>query len=210
VRSCVLEFKAGLFRYLKLEGLPMQKNGIACVLLGALIILSGCTVTSAGRQDPDTRRQNINAGADNALAELYRQVPGSQQMVSNSKGVLVFPAVISAGFVFGASHGEGAMRSGGKTTGFYRQTGGSWGLQAGAQSQAMFILFMTQEALDSFNNSNGWTAGANATVAMVSVGANAQATTNTVQQPVVGYVLSNGGLMAGLTIDGTRITRLDL
>jgi lipid-binding SYLF domain-containing protein len=74
----------------------------------------------------------------------------------------------------------------------------------------VFILFMTREALDSFNRSSGWTAGANATVTMLSTGANAQANTSTVQQPVVGYVLSNGGLMAGLTLDGTRITRLDL
>lgn len=188
----------------------MTRTRFALALLGALFVISSCTTTSPGRQDPVTRRNSINAGVDNALAELYRQVPGSEQMVKNSQGVLVFPSVISAGFVFGASHGEGAMRSNGKTTGFYRQTGGSWGLQAGAQSQAMFILFMTREALDNFNNSNGWTAGANASVTMISAGATAQATTQTVQQPVVGYVLSNGGLMAGLTIDGTRITRLDL
>jgi lipid-binding SYLF domain-containing protein len=188
----------------------MKGISFACAVLGAMIAISGCTVTQPGRQDPDTRRTSINAGVDNALAELYRQVPGSQEMVRNARGVLVFPAVVSAGFVFGASHGEGAMRTAGRTTGFYRQTGGSWGLQAGAQSQAMFILFMTQEALDSFNSSRGWTAGANASVTMLSAGANAQATTSTVQQPVVGYVLSNGGLMAGLTIDGTRITRLDL
>lgn len=188
----------------------MHKTRLVPALLGILLVLAGCTVTSPTGQNPETRRQNINAGVDHALSELYRQVPGSQEMVANSRGTLVFPAVLSAGFVFGASHGEGAMREGGRTTGFYRQTGGSWGLQVGAQSQAVFILFMTQEALDNFNSSSGWTAGANATVAMVTVGATAQATTSTVQQPVVGYVLSNAGLMAGLTLDGTRITRLDL
>lgn len=188
----------------------MLKTRLVPAILSALLVVTGCTVTSPGGQNPDTRRQNINAGVDNALAELYRQVPGSKEMVNNARGVLVFPAVISAGFVFGASSGEGAMRQGGRTTGFYRQTGGSWGLQAGAQSQAVYLLFMTKEALDSFNASRGWTAGANASVTMLSAGANAQATTNTIQQPVVGYVLSNGGLMAGLTLDGTRITRLDL
>ena len=188
----------------------MLKTRLVPAILSVLFVVTGCTVTTPGGQNPDTRRQNINAGVDNALAELYRQVPGSKEMVNNARGVLVFPAVISAGFVFGASSGEGAMRQGGRTTGFYRQTGGSWGLQAGAQSQAVYLLFMTKEALDSFNASRGWTAGANASVTMLSAGANAQANTNTVQQPVVGYVLSNGGLMAGLTLDGTRITRLDL
>jgi lipid-binding SYLF domain-containing protein len=188
----------------------MRTIRLVPALLSMLLVMTGCTVTSPGGQNPDTRRQNINAGVDNALTELYRQVPGSQAMVANARGVLVFPAVLSAGFVFGASSGEGAMREGGKTTGFYRQTGGSWGLQVGAQSQAVYILFMTQEALDSFNRSSGWTAGANATVTMLNAGANANANTSTVQQPVVGYVLSNGGLMAGLTLDGTRISRLDL
>lgn len=188
----------------------MHRNTLASALLAILVVVTGCTATAPGRQDPATRRQNINAGVDNALAELYRQAQGSQQMVASAKGVLVFPAVLSAGFVFGASHGEGALREGGRTTGFYRQTGGSWGLQAGAQSQAVFILFMTQQALDNFKNSQGWTAGTSANVTMISVGANAQATTSTVQQPIVGYVLSNAGLMAGLTLDGTRITRLDL
>jgi lipid-binding SYLF domain-containing protein len=188
----------------------MLKTRLISALLGVLLVATGCTVTTPGGQNPETRRQNINAGVDNALAELYRQVPGSKEMVANARGVLVFPAVLSAGFVFGASHGEGAMREAGRTTGFYRQTGGSWGLQVGAQSQAVYILFMTKEALDSFNSSRGWTAGANATVTMLSAGANAQATTSTIQQPVVGYVLSNGGLMAGLALDGTRISRLDL
>jgi lipid-binding SYLF domain-containing protein len=188
----------------------MHRTRLATILFATLLSLAACTATAPGRQDPDTRRQNINAGVDNALAELYRQVAGSQQLVGNARGVLVFPAVMSAGFVFGASWGDGALREGGATAGFYRKTGGSWGLQAGAQSRAVFILFMTQEALNAFKNSQGWTAGANANVTMITAGANAQATTSTVQQPVVGYILSNAGLMAGLTLDGTRITRLDL
>jgi len=198
-----------------MKGIPMKSRAmyrttLASTLMGVLLVLTGCTATAPGRQDAETRRQNINAGVNNALAELYRQAPGSEQMVASAKGVLVFPAVLSAGFVFGASHGEGALLEGGSTTGFYRKTGGSWGLQAGAQSRAVFILFMTQDALDAFKRSNGWTAGANANVTMITAGATAQATTTTVQQPVVGYVLSNAGLMAGLTLDGTRITRLDL
>lgn len=188
----------------------MHRTRLVTVLFAALLTLVACTATAPGRQDPDTRRQNINAGVDNALAELYRQVPGSQQMVANARGVLVFPAVTSAGFVFGATWGDGALREGGRPAGFFRKTGGSWGLQAGAQSRAVFILFMTQEALEAFTRSSGWTAGANATVTMITAGANAQGTTSTVQQPVVGYILSNAGLMAGLTLDGTRITRLDL
>ena len=188
----------------------MFKTRLVPAILSMLLVVTGCTVTSPGGQDPEIAPQEHQRWRGQRIGRTLRQVPGSKEMVNNARGVLVFPAVISAGFVFGASRGEGAMRQGGRTTGFYRQTGGSWGLQAGAQSQAVFILFMTKEAFDSFNSSSGWTAGANASVTMLSAGANAQANTSTVQQPVVGYVLSNGGLMAGLTLDGTRITRLDL
>jgi len=183
---------------------------IPALLAALLVMMTACTTTTPGRNDPETRRQSINAGVDNALEELYRQINGSQQMVASAKGVLVFPAVLSAGFVFGGSHGEGALRVNGRTTGFYRQTGGSWGLQIGAQSQAVYILFMTQEALDTFHSSSGWSAGGNANVTVITAGANAQATTSTVQRPIIAYVLSNAGLMAGITLEGTVISRLEL
>jgi lipid-binding SYLF domain-containing protein len=112
--------------------------------------------------------------------------------------------------VVGGSYGEGAMRKGGSSTGYYSMGAGSVGLLAGAQSKAVFLLFMTQEALAKFEASKGWTAGADASVAVVNVGADAQATTQTMQQPIVGYVLTNAGLMANLSFDGTKITKLDL
>jgi lipid-binding SYLF domain-containing protein len=112
--------------------------------------------------------------------------------------------------VFGASRGDGALRVNGKTVSFHRTTSGTFGLQAGAQSTAVFLLFMTDDALRRFQDSRGWTAGVDASVTLISVGANAQLTSATSQQPVIGYVLSNSGLMAGVTVDGTRITRLNL
>lgn len=188
----------------------MIKRVFASVLLCTLVFASGCTTTSPGTNDPKARAAAIDAGVDSMLAELYKQANGSEQMVRNAKGVLVFPAVISAAFVFGASTGDGALRESGRTTGYYRKTGGSVGFQAGAQSQAVFLLFMTQESLDAFKRSNGWTVGADANVTLINVGANAQVTTNTAQQAVVGYVLANSGLMAGVSLDGTRIFPLSL
>ena len=143
-------------------------------------------------------------------AVLYGQVEGSEQLVGRARGVLVFPSVLEAGFIVGASRGQGALRVGGKTKSYHATTSGSFGLQAGAQSTAVFLLFMTDDALKRFQNSSGWTVGADASVTLLSVGASAQVTTATAQQPVIGYVLSNRGLMAGITLDGTRITRLDL
>ncbi len=188
----------------------MFKRIFAASLATLLVFASGCTTTGGGSGDAATRRQAIDASVDNALATLYQQEQGSRELVARAKAVLVFPAVLEAGFIVGASRGDGALRKGGKTVSYHRTTAGSIGLQAGAQSTAMFILFMTDDALRRFENSRGWTAGVDASVTMISIGASAQVTTATAQQPVIGYVLSNSGLMAGVTVDGARITRLQL
>jgi len=188
----------------------MNTRNFVSVLAAFLMFVSGCTTTGPSSGDPDLRRRSIDAEVDNALARLYGQAEGSQQMVGRARGVLVFPSVLEAGLIVGAARGQGALRIGGKTTSYHATTSGSFGLQAGAQSTAVFLLFMTDEALARFRNSSGWTVGADASVTLISVGASAQVTTVTAQQPVIGYVLSNRGLMAGITLDGTRITRLDL
>jgi lipid-binding SYLF domain-containing protein len=183
---------------------------ILSVLAVFLVLACGCTTTGPSSGDPNTRRRSIDAEVDNALARLYGQVEGSEQLVGRARGVLVFPSVMEAGFIVGASRGQGALRIGGKTKSYHATTSGSFGLQAGAQSTAVFLLFMTDDALRQFQNSSGWTVGADASVTLLSVGASAQVTTATAQQPVIGYVLSNRGLMAGISLDGARITRLDL
>jgi len=192
-----------------MNGATMKTFRLA-TLLGLLVLAAGCTTTSSGGGDSATRRASIDAAVDDVMARLFAQEAGARQLVNEARGVLVFPNVLEAGLGFGASRGDGALRKGGKTVSYHRTTGGSFGLQAGAQSTAVFILFMTDDALASFEKSRGWTAGVDANVTVLSAGANARVTSTTVQQPVIGYVLSNRGLMAGLTIDGSRITRLSL
>ncbi len=187
-----------------------MKKRILSVLAIILVLASGCTTTGSSSGDPDTRRRAIEANVDDALARLFGQVEGSEQLVGRAKGVLVFTSVMEAGFVVGASRGQGALRVGGKTISYHATTSGSLGLQAGARSTAVFLLFMTDDALTRFQNSAGWTVGADASVTLLAVGASAQVTSATAQQPVIGYVLSNRGLMAGISLDGARITRLQL
>lgn len=188
----------------------MNRQFLATVLAMVLVFASGCTTTEASWGDPAARRASIDSGVDNALGQLFLQVPGSRELVAQAQGVLVFPNVIEAGFVFAASRGEGVMRIGGTTRSYHAITSGSLGFQAGAQSTAVFLLFMTSDALTRFQNSSGWTVDADASVTLISVGASAQVTTATVQQPVIGYVLSNGGLMGGISLGGSRITPLGL
>jgi lipid-binding SYLF domain-containing protein len=180
--------------------------GVAVLTLAS----AGCTTTSDVSGDPAARRKALDSSADSALSRLYAQHPGSTELINSARGVLVFPSVVSAGFLISGTHGQGVLRKGGKTAGYFSMTGGSVGLLAGAQSQAVFMLFMTDAALKGFETSSGWTAGADANITMITVGANARVTTQTGQQEVIGFVLTNSGLMGGVSLDGSRITRLSL
>jgi lipid-binding SYLF domain-containing protein len=174
--------------------------------------LTGCTTTPSSSDTSSEanggRRQSIDANANETLARLYTAVHGSRELVEKARGVLVFPSVISAGFWFGAQYGQGVLRVGDQPNGYYSVTALSFGLQIGAQSKAIVMLFMTQDALDEFVSSQGWAAGVDATVAVVQVGANGNIDTSTATSPVEAFVLTNAGLMAGVSLEGTKISRL--
>ena len=193
----------------------MNTKLLALVSAAALTIgsITGCTTSTSSRPPADTpaqKRQNLDAAVDAALAQLYAQDPGARELVAKARGVLVFPSIVTAGFVVGGSYGEGALRVAGQTSRYYKTAAGSVGLLAGAETKAMYILFMTDEALAKFRASNGWTAGADASVAMMKTGATAAVDSGTAQQAVIGYVLAKGGLMANLSLAGTKVTPLDL
>jgi lipid-binding SYLF domain-containing protein len=171
---------------------------------------TGCTTTGGASGDPAAQRQALNSQADNALTRLYKEARDSEALVKQARGVLVFPNFVSAGFIVGGASGQGVLREGGKTVSYHRMSEGSVGLLAGAQSQSVFILFMTDDALSRFKSSNGWTVGADASVTLLTVGADARVTGRTAQQPVVGFVLANSGLMGSVSLSGSRITPLNL
>ena len=188
----------------------LKRNFVAAIGCAALL-LAGCTTTSSTASGSSaSKRQSINASVDNALSKLYAQVSDSRSLVQQAKGVLVFPSVLKAGLVVGASYGQGALLQNGATTGYYSLAGGSFGWLAGAESEALYVLFMTQEALDKFKASSGWTAGVDASVTLLKVGASGKVDTRTVQQPVIGFALTNVGLLANLSVDGSKISKLDL
>ncbi|TKC87245.1 hypothetical protein FAZ69_18095 [Trinickia terrae] len=195
----------------------MQKRNFmlkaAAALVAGSLALTGCTTTP---NKPDTsatnasKRQSINASVDATMSRLYATVPGSRELVGKARGVLVFPSVIQAGLIVGGQYGEGALRVGGSTVGYYSTASGSLGLQAGAQSKAIVFLFMTQEALDKFRSTDGWSAGGDASVALVKMGANGAIDTNTATAPVEVFVLTNAGLMGDLSLQGTKVSRLGI
>jgi lipid-binding SYLF domain-containing protein len=175
------------------------------------LLTAGCTTTRPDAPtDRAARRREIDSGADETLTRLYSNTRGSRELADRARGILIFPRVLSAGLVVGGEYGDGVLRTGGRPAGYYRLVGGSFGWQIGAQSQAIVLMFLTQDALDRFRNSSGWTVGADATVSVAKVGATGDIDTNTVKQSIVGFALTNVGLYAGVKLDGSKITRLDL
>lgn len=186
--------------------------GVSGLAIGSTgLITVGCTTTvpHAGA-DQLSKRRDIDGAADAALTRLYSTVRGASELGGRARAILVFPRVLEAGFVVGGEYGDGVLRTGGRPTGYYRIVGGSFGWQIGAQSKALFLMFLTQEALDRFVNSSGWAAGVDASVAVARVGASGEIDTITGRQSVVGFALTNAGLMANLTLEGSKITRLDI
>ncbi len=194
----------------------MQRDPIAStrrrrVTLGLLALASGglaaCTATGpGGAPSPTAERREIDAEVDATLSKLYEAAPGSRELVQRASGVLVFPKVIRISLGVGGAHGDGALRSDGRTLGYYTVNAASIGLQAGAQSQAAIYLFMTPGSLQHFRASNGWTAGVDASVALATIGANGRVDTANTQQPVVAFVLTNAGLAAGVALEGAKVT----
>ncbi|MFL9983262.1 YSC84-related protein [Paraburkholderia sediminicola] len=195
----------------------MQRRNFMLKTTAALafggLALAGCTTNSGNPSTPSTdtsKRQSIDASVDGTMSRLFTTVKGSRELVSKARGVLVFPSVLQVGFIVGGQYGEGALRVGGGTVGYYSTVSGSFGLQAGAQSKAIIFLFMTQDSLDTFRNADGWSAGGDASVALVKMGANGAIDTTTATAPVEVFILTNAGLMADVSLQGTKVTRLKI
>jgi lipid-binding SYLF domain-containing protein len=195
----------------------MQRRNFIRAAAGAFaatgLSLSVLTTTDSQAATSETnaaKRRSIDAKVHGTISRLYSIVKGSRELVAKANGVLVFPSVLQAGFVVGGQYGEGALRVGGKSVGYYSTVSGSFGFQAGAQSKAIIFLFMTHDALASFRNSKGWSAGGEGSVALVKVGANGAIDTTTATAPVEVIVLTNAGLMGDVSLSGTKVSRLNI
>lgn len=197
------------------------RHGAYGAIIALGVLTSGCTTTASvtnpgpanavpgtGPISADTKRE-IDDGYRSTLNRLYESTPASRELVSKARGVLVFPRVIAAGLVVGAQYGEGELRVNGAVSGYYRMTSGSVGWQIGAQSKALVFLFMTQDALDKFRSGSGWAGGVDASVAVLKLGANGAIQANADREPMIAFVLTNSGLMANLTLEGTKVTRIE-
>ena len=143
-----------------------------------------------------------------ALETLYESTPAAKALGQNAAGVLVFPSLVKGGFIFGGQYGTGALVQKGSTTGYYRSTAVSYGLQAGIQKFGYALIFMSQEDLNYLSRSSGWEIGVGPTIVVFDAGMASAATTTTIRKGVYAFFFSQKGLMAGLGLQGTKITRI--
>ena len=151
----------------------------------------------------------IDKSANEALVTFKEQINGGEVFLNQAAGYLVFPRVIKVGIGVGGETGEGVLRVGGSTVAYYRTTSGSIGFQLGAQAKSIVVAFMTREALDKFRNSEGWKIGVDGSVALIDIGAGKAIDSSNVRDPVVGFIFGSKGLMYNLTLEGTKISKLE-
>jgi lipid-binding SYLF domain-containing protein len=150
----------------------------------------------------------IDRSVDATLDRFFYKIGGARDLARKAVGILVFPSIIKAGFGFGGEYGEGALRIHGRTVDYYNMVSASFGFQIGVQERSVIILFMTPEALDQFRRTAGWKIGADASVAIITVGVGGSIDTNKITSPVVGFILDPKGLMYNLTLEGSKISRI--
>ena len=172
------------------------------LLLASLLVLATATANAASKEQ-------IDAEVRQALTEFRETTSAGYELSQKAVGVLVFPSVIKAGMGIGGEYGEGALLVNGETVAYYNLASASIGFQLGAQKRSQIVLFMTQTALDSFRSSEGWKAGVDGSVALATLGAGGAIDTETAQQPIIGFIFSNKGLMYNLTFEGSKMTKID-
>lgn len=152
--------------------------------------------------------QEIDASVDAALERFTGQVRGAREFLQAATGVLVFADVLQAGLGIGGEYGEGALRIRGRTVAYYSLAAGSVGLQFGAQKKDIILVFLQEGALRDFRAKDGWQVGVDGSVVLVKLGAQASIDTTKYNQPIVGFVVGQRGLMYNLTLEGAKISRI--
>lgn len=154
-------------------------------------------------------KAEIDIKVESSLERFKEEVNGAEKFLQKAKGVLVFPDVVKAGFGIGGEYGEGALLINGEIADYYSTAGASIGFQFGAQFKTVMLVFLEQNALEDFRNSDGWEAGVDGSVALVELGAGKDINSVNFDDPIVGFVFSNKGLMYNLTLEGSKMTKLN-
>jgi lipid-binding SYLF domain-containing protein len=179
-----------------------------CVTRRALVAGLATLVPTAAAFAAPKRDPQADRAAAAALRQLIAASPAARQANGAAVAVLVFPRIVKAGFIFGGAYGEGVLRQGGATLGYYNSATASYGLQAGVQWFGYALFFMKPEALAYLDSSQGFEIGVGPSVVVVDQGLAKKFSSTTLTQDVYAFIFGQKGLMAGLGIEGSKITKI--
>jgi lipid-binding SYLF domain-containing protein len=181
-----------------------SRNWIASLLLAlGMVAVLGTSGTAFAASAED-----LNKDSEQALSNLTKSNPLAAKLKGKAKAVLIFPNIVKAGLVFGGAYGEGVLKSGSKVDGYYNSVSGSWGFQAGAQSYGYVVFLMSDKALNQLHDSHGWELGVGPTVVVVDEGVAKNLSTSTLQDDAYAFIFNQQGLMAGVSIEGTKVSKI--
>lgn len=181
------------------------RRNLAKILLATA---AAFTIAAPGTQAVAASADDLQRDAAHALQTLYKTHPGAERISKEAKAVLVFPKVIKAGLVFGGSYGEGVLTKGSQFDGYFNSVSASWGWQAGAESYGYVVFLMNDKALKYLDETHGWELGVGPTVVVMSEGVAKNLSTLTLKDDAYAFIFDQKGLMASLSIEGTKISRI--
>lgn len=183
----------------------LTRRSIAAAGLGLAATASPFAAAPAWALD----RGKLAREGNKALNQLESEDDRARALAPRARGILVFPSIIKAGFIFGGQGGDGVLFEHGRVAGFFNLAGGSWGLQVGGQDFSYALFFMTRSALNYLHSSHGWTLGTGPGITVINQGVGGNADIRTLTQDVYAFPFNQKGLMANLTLEGTKISRID-
>ena len=186
----------------------MSQPKIKLVKLLAIFLVCFSLINSFALSAQAATAKEIDVSIEAALDNFYDQFKDAKKLTREAKGVLVFPHVFKAGFGIGGEYGEGALLIKGKTVDYYNTAAASLGFQIGAQQKSIVVIFMRDEALSHFRSTSGWKAGVDASIAVVAVGAGGAMDTSKLNEPILGFIFGQKGLMYNLTLEGAKFTKI--
>jgi lipid-binding SYLF domain-containing protein len=185
----------------------MTTNIRRSFLAAALAAAAMTSVGLAGAAQAATK-QDLNRESDQALQRLYASNPAAAAIGRQARAILIFPKIVKAGLVFGGAFGEGELKQAGRVDSYYNSFTGSWGLQAGAQAYGYVVFLMNQKAVDYVHDTQGWEIGVGPTVVVVDTGVARNLSTSTLKDDAYAFIFNQQGLMLGVSIEGSKISRI--
>lgn len=178
------------------------------LIAGAMALATALSLSFASSAQAASA-EDLNRDSAQALRHLTETNRTANDVARNARAVLIFPNIVKAGLVFGGAYGEGTMMKGRRVVDYYNSVSGSWGLQAGAQSYGYVVFLMNDKAIDYVEKTDGWEIGVGPTVVIVDEGVAKNLSTSTLKDDAYAFIFNQQGLMAGVSIEGTKISRIN-